>query len=201
MAPRSWPLDSRNTILGRCFRRGFLIPGGLLNPASAPRRSSLIPLPVVAGAALFFVNNFLLATLLTRLPGGTVLAFTDMMVVGFVAPRTSRLGSITVVYGTYGFLGLLGHLGVDPLAYVRELPMILGAALLYDCIVAVGRYRWSGLVLGLPLFALVVLAHGPAAAPSPAFLEAVALGFLGLAAGVLVHRRTASRTRRELWLL
>src|SRR5512141_1218291 len=101
-------------------------------PTTAPRRrwvSSWLRLPVLTGMVVFLVNNFLLARLLTSLPGGTVLAPTTMAGVAFVALRTRRPWAITAVYATYGVLAILGHLGVDAGAEVFHVARVLAGAL------------------------------------------------------------------------
>jgi hypothetical protein len=50
-----------------------------------------------AGVALFAVNNFALTTTPTRLPGGTVLAATDMLVVGPRPLHVARFSTIATV--------------------------------------------------------------------------------------------------------
>jgi hypothetical protein len=83
---------------------------------------------VAAGILVFLLNNVLLARIVTRLPGGTTLAATNMAVVPFHVLTIRRFGAVTVVYGTYGALGLAGHLGVD--------------AATFDAVLAVGRHGW-----------------------------------------------------------
>src|SRR5512146_3309787 len=97
---------------------------------SSSRRStfSQIGVPVLAGLLLFLVNNLLLARLLTRLPGGTALAVTDLAIVAIVV-RPRRFASVTLIYATYALLAVLGHLGVDAVAHLQRLPTLVGAAL------------------------------------------------------------------------
>jgi len=135
---------------------------------------------VGAGAALFFVNNFLLAATLTRLPAGTALAFTDFAAVSLVVLSARRFGSVTLIYGTYGALGILGHLGVDAGRYVLHLPAILGAALVYDGAVFLGRYRWPGLILGLLPFAALVSLTQPTFPSMPRFASILVSAYAGL---------------------
>jgi hypothetical protein len=152
---------------------------------------------VGAGVALFAVNNLVLAKTLTRLPGGTVFAATDMLVVGALSLRMAPFPTIAVIYATYGLLGLLGHLGVDPSTYVRHLPWVVGAALVYDGIVAASRYRWWGLVGGMPVFACLVLSTGGHFPAAQRFLTALALAWVGLGVGILVSGPALRRRREE----
>lgn len=153
-------------------------------PSSSVRRYGV---PVVAGAALFVVNNFLLARILTRLPGGTMLAVTDLVTVALVVSRR-RFPSITIIYTTYAVLAVLGHVGVDAVAYLRHIPTVVTAALVFDIVVALGRYRWPGLALGLLAFAAIVSFMQRTSTTAPRFLAALALAYAGLALGLLVRR-------------
>lgn len=149
-----------------------------------------------AGAALFAVNNLLLARLLTSLPGGTILAATDMAAIALVVLAIRRFGGVVLVYGAYGALGVLGHLGVDAGTYVLHLPRVLGAALVFDAVIALGGFRRRALALGLLPFAFV-LQFDAGMAPRQ-WLLMLLLAYAGLAAGVLVHaawsRRSGART-------
>ena len=102
-----------------------------------------------AGVVLFGVNNLLLARVLAPPPRRDR---SGLAVVALVTLETRRIPAIATIYATYGFLGFLGHLGVDALAYGRRLPAVMGAALLYDAVVALHRRRQMGLAVGLPLF-------------------------------------------------
>lgn len=158
------------------------------------RFTSKLATGIGAGVGLFLVNNFLLTRVLTRLPGGTVLAATDTAFVAFFALRLTRFPTVAAIYATYGVLGVVGHLGVDPLTYLRHLPVLVGSALVYDGIIALGRYRWRGLVVGLLPFATLVLFSLPQP-PSPSrFLSALALAAGGLGAG-LAARSAFDRLR------
>jgi hypothetical protein len=151
----------------------------------ASRRRLVVP--IVAGGVLFLVNNVLLARFVTRLPGGTAVAVTNMATVALVVLATRRFGAITLIYATYGGLGFLGHLGVDGLAYLGRLPMLLAAAIVFDSIVAIGRYRWPGLMLGASAFVLFV-AVVLRSSPRPlVVLAALGLAYAGLAIGALAH--------------
>ena len=146
-----------------------------------------------AGVVLFGVNNLLLARVLTRLPGGTALAVTDLAVVALVTLETRRIPAIATIYATYGFLGFLGHLGVDALAYGRHLPAVVGAALLYDAVVALHRRRQMGLAVGLPLFVGAILLSGAARLTTVGFILALSMAYGGLACGLLLHRLLLGR--------
>lgn len=160
-------------------------------------RSKLLVV-VGAGVALFVVNNFLLARILTRLPGGTVLAVTDMAVVAFLALRMPRFPTVATIYATYGVLGIIGHLGTDAVTYTRHLPVVLAAAVVYDGIIALGRYRWRGLVVGLLPFATIVLFAQPQP-PAPArFLSALAWAGAGLVIGLAARFLADLRRRRDV---
>ena len=136
---------------------------------------------------LFLVNNFLLTRILTRLPGGTVLAVTNLATVALVVSRR-RFPAITIIYTTYAVLAVLGHLGVDAVAHLRHIPTLVTAALVFDLIVALGRYRWPGLAIGLLAFAAIVSFMQRVPPTAPRFLAALALAYAGLAVGLLVRR-------------
>ncbi len=154
-----------------------------------PMRRALrhLSVPVIAGFLLFVVNNFLLTRLVTRLPGGTAVAVTDMAVVALIVLRTRRFGSVVLIYATYGLLGFLGHLGIDGQAYLLRLPRLLVAALLFDVVVALGKYRWRGLAAGLLPFVLYVLFLLRSSHDAMTVLGALALGYAGLAVGAAIH--------------
>lgn len=158
------------------------------------RYTSKLATGVGAGVALFLVNNFLLARLLTRLPGGTVLAATDLAFVGFLAPVLPRFPTVAAIYGTYGVLSIVGHLGVDAQVYARHLPMLVATALVYDGIIALGRYRWRGVVVGLLPFATLLLFGQPRPPDASVFLSALLLSGSGLVVG-LVARAVVDRLR------
>jgi hypothetical protein len=158
--------------------------------SSAVRRYAV---PVVAGVLLFLVNNFLLARILTRLPGGTLLAVTDLVVVALVVSRP-RFPSITVIYTTYAVLAVLGHIGVDAVAHLRHIPTIVTAALVFDIIVALGRYRWPGFALGLLAFAAIVSFMQRAPFTAPRFVAALAVAYAGLALGLLLRRLVVGKS-------
>jgi hypothetical protein len=149
-----------------------------------PRR---LGVPVVAGVVVFLVNNVLLARVITRLPGGTAVAVTNMAAVALVVLSTRRFGTITLVYATYGLLGFLGHLGVDGLAYLARLPLLLTAALVFDAVVAIGRYRWPGLAVGALAFASCVFWLMRSSHLPLQVLAALALAYAGLGLGVIAH--------------
>ncbi|MGD2070433.1 MAG: hypothetical protein PVI57_17285 [Gemmatimonadota bacterium] len=149
-------------------------------------------IPVCAGAALFAVNNFLLARFLTALPGGTILAPTDLFAVGFVVLRVRRFGALSLVFVTYAALGFLGHVGVDGGAYLRHLPLVLVAALAYDGIVTRGRFRSLAMAVGLLPFAAVVRFEQMVEHPG-AWAAGLAIAYLGLASGLLAHRALRPR--------
>lgn len=148
--------------------------------------------PPVAGCILFAVNNFLLARILTALPGGTVLAPTDLATVALVVLWMRRFGGVLLIYGAYATLGALGHLGVDASQYVRQVPLVLGAALLYDTVLAAGRYRRAALVVGLFPFAAVVRWDQAMTAPW-VWSGAVMIALLGLAVGIAAHAALSRR--------
>ena len=160
--------------------------------ALAPAR---VGFPVVAGAAVFCVNNFLLARLLTSLPGGTVLAATTMAAVAIVATRVRAFGAVTLLFITYAVLGILGHLGVDAAVYVTHLPRVLLAALTFDAVLRLGRFRGWALALGVAPFAAIMLLESGLSWRE--WLVALGLAWAGLAAGLLVaarsHRSPAMR--------
>ncbi len=165
---------------------------------AGPRRWFTDPrltLPVGCGVAVFFVNNFLLARVLTALPGGTVLAPTTMLGVAWATLRVRRFGAATLLYATYGVLGTLGHLGVDAGTYVLRYPRVLAAALLFDAAVALGRYRGGALLVAL-LPCAGVLLFGASLPPS-GWLLALGLARAGLATGLLgqawLQRRRMAR--------
>jgi hypothetical protein len=144
-------------------------------------------IPLGAGCLLFVVNNFLLTRTLTALPGGTVLAPTDLAAVALVVLWMQRFGGVLLTYGAYGSLGIVGHLGVDAGSYVlHPLPVVLGAALVYDLVAATGRYRRWALAAGLVPFALIVRWQQARGDPE-AWAEALAIAGLGLAIGILAH--------------
>jgi hypothetical protein len=153
-----------------------------------------VSVPVIGGVVLFMVNNFLLAPVVTRLPGGTTVSATNMIAVALVVLSTRRFGAITLIYATYGLLGFLGHLGVDARVHLARLPLLLTAALVFDSIAALGRYRWQALAIGmlafvLSVFFLVRSSHRPLTV-----VAALALAYAGLAAGGLVHRLAQGRS-------
>lgn len=149
-----------------------------------PRRSAWLIWPVTAGVVVFGLNNFLLARLLTALPGGTVLAPTTMAAVAFVALRVRRAGAVTLVYATYGVLGVLGHLGVDAGTYVFHLPRVLAAAAAFDLVLALSSFRRRALPLGLlPCAGILLFAGG---LPVRGWLVALLLAAVGLAGGLLL---------------
>lgn len=148
---------------------------------------SSIGVPVLAGLGLFLVNNLLLARVLTRLPGGTALAITDLAAIALiVSPR--RFASATLIYATYAALAVLGHLGVNAVEELRYVPRLVGAAFLFDVVIALGRYRWQALAAAvLPLAAIISFTQRvPPSAPR--FLAALALAYAGLAVGCLARR-------------
>lgn len=144
-------------------------------------------IPAGAGVALFVVNNFVLARFLTALPGGTILAPTDLAVVGLVVLRVRRFGALSLVFVTYAALGFLGHVGVDGGAYLLHLPPVLVAATAYDVIVTGGRFRPAALVIGLLPFAAVAR-FGQMLEHPGGWAAAVSIAYLGLASGLLAHR-------------
>ncbi len=145
---------------------------------------SWLALPVAAGVTVFILNNVLLARLLTSLPGGTVLATTTMAAVGFVAMRVRRAGTVTLVYATYGVLAILGHLGVDAGAEAFAVARVLGAALVFDMLLALGRFRRRVLLLALLPYAGILM-FGASVRTA---LAALALAGAGLALGVLLEQ-------------
>ncbi len=151
-----------------------------------------LALPVAAGAIVFLLNNFLLARLLTSLPGGTLLAATNMAALAIVVPRLRAFGGVVLLYATYGLLGTLGHLGVDAGAYVLHLPQVLGAALAFDLVLLLGDFRRWALALGVLPFAGILLLEGLVSARG--WPTGLALAYAGVAAGMLVR---ASPGRRE----
>lgn len=147
-----------------------------------------LTLPLATGVLVFFVNNFLLARLLTSLPGGTLLAATNMAALAILVPRLRAFGAVTLVYVAYAILGTLGHLGVDAGTYVLHLPRVLGAALAFDVVLLLGRFRWWALAVGVLPFAILL----PGAGRSPReWLVALALAYAGLGAGALTRIRRA----------
>ncbi len=145
---------------------------------------SWLALPVAAGVTVFILNNVLLARLLTSLPGGTVLATTTMAAVGFVAMRVRRAGTVTLVYATYGVLGILGHLGVDAGSYVFHVARVLAAAVVFDAVLALGRFRrWALPLALLPCAGLLLFGTDLRRA-----LAALAFAGGGLALGVLLEQ-------------
>ena len=151
---------------------------------------------VVAGVVAFLLNNFLLARVVTRLPGGTTFAVTTMAAVALVALATGRFGTTAAIYGTYGALGLVGHLGVDAATYVCHLPVLLVAAATFDVVVWLGHHRWPALLGGVVPFGLIVMWMRPAM-PDPGTLALTfAMAWAGLGAGVLLD--LLRRTQRSL---
>lgn len=155
------------------------------------RRGRWLTLPLATGAIVFFVNNVLLARLLTSLPGGTPLAITNMAALAILVPRLRAFGTVTLVYLAYVTLGTLGHLGVDAGVYVLHLPRVLGAALAFDVVLLFGRFRWWALALGVLPFAILLI--GSALSPRE-WVVALSLAYAGLGAGMLTQLRRA-RTR------
>lgn len=156
-------------------------------PAGARRRRAarrLVP-PLLAGVAVFFINNFLLARLLTSLPGGTPLAVTNMVVLAVVACRLRAFGVVTLMYAAYATLGVLGHLGVDASTYVLHLPRVLGAALAFDVVLLLGRYRRWALLAGVLPFGVVLLVGFGLSLRQ--WLVAFGLAGLGLLSGMLAE--------------
>jgi hypothetical protein len=148
---------------------------------------SQVGVPVLAGLLLFLVNNLLLARVLTRLPGGTALAVTDLAAAALiVSPR--RFASITLIYATYAALAVLGHLGVDPVAELWRVQRLVFAAFVFDLVVALGRYRWTALVIGLLPFAAIISFTQRVPPSGPRFVAALALAYAGLALGLLLRR-------------
>ncbi|MCG6989598.1 MAG: hypothetical protein LJF06_15660 [Gemmatimonadetes bacterium] len=143
-------------------------------------------IPLGAGCVLFAVNNFLLTKLLTALPGGTVLAPTDLAAVALVVLWIRRFGGVLLIYGGYASLGIIGHLRVDVGSYLLHLPLVLGAALAYDVVVAMGRYRRWALAAGLVPFAMIVRWEQAVTHPR-AWAGAVVIASLGLATGLVAH--------------
>ncbi len=141
---------------------------------------------MLAGVALFVVNNFLFARILTRLPGGTALACTDMAVVALVVSRR-RFGAITLVYATYAVLAVLGHLGVDAVAHLRHIPILVTAALAFDVVAAIGRCRWQALAIGLLTFAAIISFMQRVPPTAPRFMIALVLAYAGLGVGILLR--------------
>ena len=135
----------------------------------------------------------MLTRLLTMLPGGTALAPTTMLGLGWAALRVRRFGSVTLLYATYGFLGTLGHLGVDAGSYVAHLPRLLLAALLFDTVLAVGRSRRWALAVGV-LPCAGVLLYG-ASLSLREWLIALGLAWAGLGAAALAQRSGRRRVR------
>jgi hypothetical protein len=154
-------------------------------------------LAVAAGAVVFLLNNILLIRILARLPEGTTFAVTNMAAVALVALATRRPGTTTLIYGTYGALGFLGHLGVDAGTYIRHIPALLLAASAFDVVVALGGYRWPGLLAGVIPFGLIVMGTRPAMPDVMTGVSALALAWAGLGAGTLLHAlRPAHQQRR-----
>ncbi len=159
---------------------------------------SQIGVPVLAGLSLFLVNNFLLASVLTRLPGGTALAVTDFATVALVvSPR--RFASVTLIYATYAFLAVLGHVGVDAVAHLRHVPILVGAAFIFDAVIALGRYRWLALAVGVLPFAAIVSFTQRVPPSGPRFLAALALAYAGLAIGALLPHASARPAAAARW--
>jgi hypothetical protein len=154
--------------------------------------------PVVAGLVLFLVNNILLARVVTRLPGGSAVAVTDMVTIGLVVSATKRFGSVTLIYATYGLLAFLGHLGVDGQAHLLRLPALLGAAAVFDSVGAVGRYRWPALATGATFFVVCVFLLRRSSYDPLSVLAALALAYLGLALGAAAHGLMARRRAPSL---
>jgi hypothetical protein len=154
---------------------------------------SQVGVPVLAGLLLFLVNNLLLASVLTRLPGGTALAITDFAVVALVV-SPNRFASVALIYATYAVLAVLGHLGVDAVAHLRHLPVLVGAAFVFDLVIAVGRCRWQALAAGVLPFAAIVSFTGRVPPSAPRFLAALALAYTGLALGLLLRQAAARRS-------
>jgi hypothetical protein len=152
---------------------------------------------VAAGIVVFLLNNVMLARVVTRLPGGTALSVTIMAAVALVALATRRFGSITLIYGTYGLLGLVGHLGVDATTYVRHLPALLLAAAAFDVVVALGRYRWPALLVGVVPFGLIVMWTRTVKPDVATSAGAFAVAWAGLGAGILLHALAAADRRRQ----
>jgi hypothetical protein len=144
-------------------------------------------LAVAAGLVVFLLNNALLARVLTQLPGGTTLAATNMAAVALVALATRRPGPTTVIYGTYGALGFLGHLGVDAGTYIRHIPVLLLAAAAFDVVVALGGYRWPALLVGVVPFGLIVMGTRPIMPDLATGARVYAMALAGLGAGILLH--------------
>ena len=149
-------------------------------------------LPLGAGCVLFAANNFLMARLLTALPGGTVLAPTNLATVALVVLCVRRFGAVLLIYSAYGALGFAGHLGVDARQYVLHLPSVLGAALTYDAVLAIGGYRGLALAVGLFPFAAIVQWDQAVSDPH-AWGGAVMIASLGLAGGILAHAALSRR--------
>jgi hypothetical protein len=143
-------------------------------------------IPVWAGLLVFVLNNFLLARLLTSLPGGTALAPTMTAALAFVALRLRRPGGVTLVYATYGVLGILGHLGVDASTYAVHYVRPLLAALAFDAIVTLARFRpWA---LAPAMVACAAVLWSGAGLTVQAWATVMALGGAGLLLGVLLGR-------------
>ncbi len=150
-------------------------------------------LPVWCGVVVFAVNNVLLARLLTSLPGGTPLGPTTMLAVAVAALGWRRFGAVTLLYATYGVLGTLGHLGVDAGTYVLHLPRVLLAALLFDAVLLLARFRPLALLAGaLPCVGVFLFGH--ALAPRD-WLITIGLAWVGLAAGIVGHAWAVRRRR------
>ena len=171
-------------------RTAALLALGLCVPLSLALGLPAGLLHLAAVAAAWSYNARLKSTALSWLPYALAFGAVPSIVVLALPPGGPSGGAAAPWWATAGgaLLGVGAHLcnalpdlEEDLAQGVRGLPHRLGAA------------RSAGLAAGLLLTAAVVLALGPAGAPGPAALLAVAVSAVVTAAGLVRSRRPGSR--------
>ncbi len=163
-------------------------------------RERRLVLVLAAAVALFVANNVLLAQVNARWLGTSPTGAVTMACVAWLVLAVGARGVPPVVYAAYGLLGVPSHLLAGDPAYVLYVVLVVVAALLFDWLLALGRYRPAAIVAAFPAFVLAVqagtLALDAMLHPRPvdlggaawSLLRPLVQGWAGIVAGVAVHR-------------
>ena len=160
------------------------------------------PLVLVLAAAvtLFVANNVLLAQINARWLGTSPTGVATMAFVAWLVLAVGARGVPPVVYAVYGLLGTPSHLLAGDPAYLLYVALVVASSVLFDWLLALGRYRPVAIVAAFPAFALTVqaatLALDVLRHPRPLdaggatwnLVRILAQGWTGILAGAALHR-------------
>ncbi len=164
------------------------------------RERRRLGLVLATAVALFAANNVLLAQVNARWLGTSPTGAVTMATVAWLVLAVGARGVPPVVYAAYGLLGVPSHLLAGDPAYVLYVALVVAAAVLFDRLIALGRYGPFAIFAAFPAFVLTVhaatLALDAVLHPRPLdaggaawnLARTLVQGWAGILAGFAVHR-------------